>query len=285
MVWQHHCCSTRAMASFPFCTPSGQVRCSSDCQCRSAVCHLSTPNLYLPASFRTGCDPSCVDKDLRSSRENAYKWLAGFLETLPQERADRYGQLVVEALTELLRLEDSNRAREQILIALQNVMAWQSASIEDRALTKVQGTDHHMLTDPMDLPAIVRPESAAVHSSAKASPALDGVMLQMAAAIKYMYERTKGISDTVKGELLSSLGTLLNLKPALFSPSKTDVNAFNSQWLLQETDRLVRLPTTAAALRTGALAGLCSALSTFDVRFVLTNPVQALWFLICNVAT
>lgn len=81
-----------------------------------------------------------------------------------------------------------------------------------------------------------------------------------------MYERTKVLSPTVKGELLSALGCILEQQPALFAPDVRDVNAFNRQWLLEETDRLVRMPATAVALRTGALAGLCSALSACEVR-------------------
>ena len=81
-----------------------------------------------------------------------------------------------------------------------------------------------------------------------------------------MYVRSKGVADTAKGELLTTLGIVLELKPASFASDPTNVNAFNSEWLLRETDALVRNPATATALRAGALAGLCSALSTCQVR-------------------
>jgi hypothetical protein len=72
-----------------------------------------------------------------------------------------------------------------------------------------------------------------------------------------MYEFSKGLSDTVKGGLLATLGSLLELAPRAFAGSH---GAFDAQWLLQQAGGLVRSKATPAPLRAGALAGLNSAL-------------------------
>lgn len=88
-----------------------------------------------------------------------------------------------------------------------------------------------------------------------------------------MYESVSGLSPGVQGELLSALGCILELRPQLFAPDAGLVNAFSGQWLLEEANRLVQAPATAAALKTGALAGLCSAMSACEARPSLAlNP-------------
>ena len=72
-----------------------------------------------------------------------------------------------------------------------------------------------------------------------------------------MYEFSKGLSDTVKGGLLATLGSLLELAPDCFAGGH---GACNAQWLLQQTGGMVRSKATPAPLRAGALAGLNSAL-------------------------
>ena len=81
-----------------------------------------------------------------------------------------------------------------------------------------------------------------------------------------MYEFSKGLSDTVKGGLLSTLGSLLELAPSAFLAGH---GAFDTQWLLQQTGGLVRSRATPAPLRMGALAGLNSALC---IEVTLLSP-------------
>ena len=83
------------------------------------------------------------------------------------------------------------------------------------------------------------------------------LLLQLARQLKHMYEKTKGLSDTVKGGLLAALGRLLELAPHDFAGGH---GAFDAKWLLQQTGALVRSKTTPGPLRVGALAGLNSAL-------------------------
>ena len=73
-----------------------------------------------------------------------------------------------------------------------------------------------------------------------------------------MYEFSKGLSDTIKGGLLATMGSLLELAPD--SCAVGGLGAFDAQWLLQQTGGLVRSKTTPGPLRAGALAGLNSAL-------------------------
>lgn len=78
----------------------------------------------------------CAEKVLTGEREKTYKWLAAFLEQLPPDRAERYATAVLEGLKEALALE-GNRARDSILVGMQTVLGWRSASVDDAVLTKV----------------------------------------------------------------------------------------------------------------------------------------------------
>ena len=73
---------------------------------------------------------------MKGQREATYKWLAVFLEALPPERGERAAGALLTSLREALRLEESNRAREHILIGIQAVLNWRSAGIDIAALKK-----------------------------------------------------------------------------------------------------------------------------------------------------
>lgn len=75
-------------------------------------------------------------ENLTGHRDKTYKWLAAFLEQLPPERAERYAGAVLEGLREALPRE-GNRARDSILVAMQTVLGWRSASIDGIVLKKV----------------------------------------------------------------------------------------------------------------------------------------------------
>ena len=70
------------------------------------------------------------------------------------------------------------------------------------------------------------------------------------------------------------MGCILELRPQLFAPDAGVVNAFSGKWLLEEANRVVQAPSTAAALKTGALAGLCSAMSACVVHPCFTPTLS-----------
>ena len=90
----------------------------------------------------------------------------------------------------------------------------------------------------------------------EASSDRGAVPSQLAGDLKHMFERRTQAQFTVKGELLTALGTLLELAPDTFTSSR---GKFDAQWLLDQTSGLIR-SDTPATLRDGALAGLNSAL-------------------------
>ena len=80
---------------------------------------------------------NCADKDHARARQSAYKWLVGFLEALPPQRAQRYASGTLSALVDLLRQEDSSRSREAVLQALEVVLTWRASSVDARHINQV----------------------------------------------------------------------------------------------------------------------------------------------------
>ena len=95
------------------------------------------------------------EKELKGARETTYKWLAAFLEAYPSERGERVVETVLESLRDALRMEESNRAREQILICIQAVLNWRTASVDMAALKKVgNNLQWEMLIGPTTSPMV-----------------------------------------------------------------------------------------------------------------------------------
>lgn len=122
----------------------------------------STPSTHHPSTNHTPSislrlsGPFYLEKELKGAREATYKWLAAFLEAYPPERGERVVGTVLESLRNALRMEESNRAREQILIGIQAVLNWRTASVDMAAVKKVGNNflQWEMLTIPTPCPTV-----------------------------------------------------------------------------------------------------------------------------------